>query len=403
MDSTSADRVLLRQDGVTIGLIGLAHLMSHFFQLTMAPLFPRLHEAFGVSYVELGALSTCFYLCSGLSQAVVGILVDRYGARRMLLAGLMMMAAWIALSGLVTRFWMLYPLAVMGGLGNSVFHPADMFVLSARVSPGRLGRAFGIHQFCGTLGWALAPLVSGGLAAFGGWRVALIGAGVIGFVVIALLLRYGTVLDSAPAEGRHGVNGVPVPYAKLIASPAVMMAFGYFLLTSIAGTGFQTFSTASLVEFYGVPLTTAASALTAYLVGSAAGILVGGQLADRTARYVLVAMLGLAGCAGFILLVASGVLPFSLAVAAVSVAGLAQGMTAPSRDILVKMATPKGATGKVFGFVYSGLDAGSTLAPVFFGALLDRHAVQSIFLGIGLLYGVAVLSVLSVSRHRQAE
>jgi MFS family permease len=284
-----------------------------------------------------------------------------------------------------------------------VFHPADFSLLSSQVSKHRLGRAFGIHAFAGTIGFALAPVAVGGLAAVAGWRVALMTAGGVGVVVVALLLRYRAALaGQGPAPAASAATAASIPYARLVTSPAIMMAFSYFLLTAAAGTGFQTFSTAALVEFCKVLPQTAASALTAYLVGSALGILAGGQLADRTTHHVRVAVSGLLICSALILVVAGGLLPFAGIVAAVFVAGLAQGATSPSRDILVKAATPPGATGKVFGFVYSGLDAGSTGAPLLFGAFLDGHAVQAIFLVIALLYAASVFSVVTVSRHPAA-
>ncbi|MDR3436859.1 MFS transporter [Telmatospirillum sp.] len=400
MTEVSADQRQLKQDSLTIGLVSLAHLMSHFFQLCWAPLFPRLHDAFAVNYLELGSVATAFYLTSGISQAFAGILVDRYGARPMLLIGITSMAASIGLSGLVSDFWMLYPLAILAGAGNSVFHPADFSVLSLHVSKQRLGRAYGVHSFSGTLGWALAPVLIGGLAAVAGWRVALVVAGLAGLLVVALLVRFNAVLADAASRDSQESKRAAIPYARLIASPAIMMAFGYFLLTAAAGTGFQTFSTSVFVELYGILPQTATSALTAYLIGSAIGILMGGQLADHTNSHSRVAIAGLLGCAFLILLVASGLLSFVLTTTVVFFAGLAQGITSPSRDILVKMATPPGATGKVFGFVYSGLDAGSTVAPLMFGAFLDRHAIHAIFVGIALLYALSTISVLTVGRSR---
>jgi MFS family permease len=402
MDQAAANSALLRRDTLTIGLVSLAHLMSHFYQLSLAPLFPRLHETFDVSYVELGALSTCFYLASGICQALAGIVVDRYGARPILLAGITTMACSIGLAGLVNQFWMLYPLAVLAGIGNSVFHPADFSLLSSQVSKQRLGRGYGMHAFSGMIGYALGPVVVGSLAVFGGWRLALVAVGLAGLLVIVVLLRFGSLLRTETGHREHAAGGgTPISYAQLVTSPAIMMALSYFLLTALAGTGFQTFCTAALMEFYQVSLPTAAAALTAYLVGSALGMLAGGQIADRTGRHVRVAMTGLAVCAALMLTVASGGLPFAAVMLVVSVAGMAQGITAPSRDILVRMATPPGATGKVFGFVYSGLDAGSTMAPLVFGALLDHHAIRLIFLGVAALYAVSIFSVRSVSRRPQ--
>ncbi|HEY0834615.1 MAG TPA: MFS transporter [Azospirillum sp.] len=400
MSEITGGRATLGRDALIIALVGAAHFSSHFFQLALAPLFPRLHDVFGVSYVTLGSVATTFYLCSGICQAFAGILVDRYGARPMLLAGIATMATCIGLAGLVTEFWMFYPLVALAGIGNSVFHPADFSLLSNRVSPERLGRAYGVHAFSGTAGYAVAPLAVGGIALLADWRTALIAAGLMGWVVVLVMLRFSRELSTDPGRAERKDGGMePISYARLIASPAILMAFSYFLLTAAAGIGFQTFSTASLVELYGVPLELAATALTAYLTASATGILLGGVVADRTTNYTLVAASGLGTAAALMMVVASGGLPFAAVTAVITLAGLAQGITASSRDILVKRATPKGATGKVFGFVYSGLDAGSTVAPLLFGFLLDHHATQLVFAGIGLLFALAIASVFSVARR----
>jgi len=400
MSDITGSRATLGRDALIIALVGAAHFSSHFFQLALAPLFPRLRDAFDVSYVTLGSVATTFYLCSGICQAFAGILVDRYGARPMLLAGIATMATCIGLAGLVTEFWMFYPLVALAGIGNSVFHPADFSLLSSRVSPERLGRAYGVHAFSGTAGYAVAPLAIGGVALLTDWRTALIAAGLMGWVVVLVLVRFSRELATDGAHAGPKDGGMePISYARLITSPAILMAFSYFLLTAAAGVGFQTFSTASLVELYGVPLELAATVLTAYLSASAMGILLGGVVADRTTNYTMVAATGLGLAAVLMMVVASGALPFTAVVAVVTLAGLSQGITAPSRDILVKRATPKGATGKVFGFVYSGLDAGSTVAPVLFGFLLDHHAVTLVFAGIGLLFAMAIASVFSVARR----
>ncbi len=400
MTDIADSRAQLKRDSLVIGLVGSAHFSSHFFQLSLAPLFKPLHEAFDVNYVTLGSLVTCFYLTSGICQAFAGILVDRVGPRPMLLAGIAGMATCIGLAGLVPTFWMFYPLMVLAGIANSVFHPADFSLLSHRVSKERLGRAYSVHAFAGTAGYAVAPKLVAAFAGLG-WRVPLIAAGLLGWLVVLLLVKFSHEL-SAEGTGRARSGGRPMTYAQLVTAPAILMAFSYFLLTAAAGTGFQTFSTTSLVDFYGVTLEAATSVLTAYLVGSATGILLGGLIADRTSRHALVAVIGLASCAALMMVVATGALAFGTATAAIALAGLCQGMTAPSRDILIKAATPPGATGKVFGFVYSGLDAGSTVAPLLFGMLMDNHANHAIFAGFAVLYAVAIVSVLSVSRRGAA-
>lgn len=417
--SPATPHPLAPRDGLIIALVGVAHFSSHFFQLSLAAVFPLLREAFNVNYATLGAVATTFYLTSGIAQAFAGIVVDRFGARPMLLIGIATMATSIAAYGMIDQFWMFYPLAVLAGLGNSVFHPADFSLLSSRVSPARMGRAFGVHAFCGTIGFASAPLVVGGLAYLFDWRTALIAAGIFGWIVVALLMRFSRELGSdgetarapAVAPGRGGGHGGAAPadatpvkfsYAKLITTPAIVMAFSYFLLTAAAGSGYQTFGASSLVEIYGVTASVAVTALTAFMVAQAVGILTGGVLADRTDRHALIAGCGLATASMLMLTVASGILSFNGVLAVVTLAGLSQGLTAPSRDILVRAATPKGATGKVFGFVYSGLDAGSTIAPLMFGLLLDHHMTRWVFVMIAVFYGLAVLSALTVARQGAA-
>lgn len=418
--SPAAPHPLAPRDGLIIALVGVAHFSSHFFQLSLAAVFPLLREAFNVNYATLGAVATTFYLTSGIAQAFAGIVVDRFGARPMLLIGIATMATSIAAYGMIDQFWMFYPLAVLAGLGNSVFHPADFSLLSSRVSPARMGRAFGVHAFCGTIGFASAPLVVGGLAYLFDWRTALIAAGIFGWIVVALLMRFSRELGSdgetarapAAAPGRGGGHGgaasadaapVKFSYAKLITTPAIVMAFSYFLLTAAAGSGYQTFGASSLVEIYGVTASVAVTALTAFMVAQAVGILTGGVLADRTDRHALIAGCGLATASMLMLTVASGILSFNGVLGVVTLAGLSQGLTAPSRDILVRAATPKGATGKVFGFVYSGLDAGSTIAPLMFGLLLDHHMTRWVFVMIAVFYGLAVLSALTVARQGAAQ
>ncbi|HZH29113.1 MAG TPA: MFS transporter [Azospirillaceae bacterium] len=405
----------VRRDATVIGLVGAAHFSSHFFQLAIPPLFPLLRTELGVGYAELGMIPSVFFLVSGICQALVGVLVDRNGAKPVLLAGLALLATATGLAGLVSDYWMLLPLAALAGMGNSVFHPADLSILSHKVSPARMGRAFSIHQLGGTLGYAAAPVAVFGFAALVGWRTALVGAGVLGLCVVALLAAAGDRIATEPGAGkasprrptggqppRPDTQGAqPVGYAALISSPAMIMAFLYFLLASAGGSGVQTFSIPALIKLYDLAPALASNALTGYLLASAAGIFAGGLLADRTARHDRVAITGLVVGTCLMLTAASGTLPVAPVLVLLAGAGFCVGATAPSRDMLIRAATPKGATGKAFGFVYSGLDAGSTLAPAVFGILLDAGFPQAVFLGVGLLYGLTIFTVIQVRRGRR--
>jgi MFS family permease len=382
-----------------IGLIGLAHTFSHFFQLSLPPLFPLLRHAFGVGYAELGLLTTFFFIASGLSQTPAGFLVDRFGARRVLCCGLGLLAGSILLCGLAPGYWSLMPLMVLAGMGNSVFHPADYSILTASVERGRLGRAYGIHTLGGNIGWALAPITMLGLATLLGWRGALVTAGVAGLVVLGVLLLQAPALHDGRRAGAAGGRARLGDVAAVFASRPILLCFAYFVLLSIASVGLQNFLPATLAALRGLDLATGSTALTALLLGSSAGILAGSVAADRGLRHDLVVAGGLALAAALVLLVASIPLASPALIALLAAAGFAMGITTPSRDMLVRGATPAGATGKVFGFVYSGLDVGGAAAPTVVGLLLDGgHPAQALWLSASALL-LAVFTATSLRRR----
>ena len=393
----------LRRDTAVMTLVGLAHYTSHVLQLTLPPLFPILHDEFGVSFTELGLIVTVFYVASGLGQAAAGVLVDRYGAQRLLLGGLILLSAAVALIGLVPSYWMFLPLALVAGLGNSVFHPADLSILSHCVSGSRLGRAYAVHGVSGALGYATSPVLVAALAAYGNWRLALGVVGVAGLVVALVLyvnrhlLVYAQTSSARPAEAGQR----RLAYLRMVGSPVVLMAFAYFAMTAFAGSGIQTFSITALVSGYGVALQVATLGLTGYLFGSASGMVLGGFLADRTRQHHRVAMSGIA-TAGTLMLLMSAVAGHALAVVPVMIlAGIANGITAPSRDVLIRRAAAGAGMGSVFGFVYSGFDLGSSTAPLLFGALLDHQAPHAVFVAIACAFALAVPTVMQV-QHRAA-
>ena len=388
----------LRRDVRVIGLIGAAHFFSHFFQLVLPPLFPLLKTVFGVSYVALGLTMSVFFAASGIGQTLSGFLVDRVGAHRVLMGGMALFAGSIALAGLVPTYWMLLPVALLAGLGNSVFHPADYSILNSSVDPRRIGRGYSAHAISGNLGWAVAPSVVVGLTAHFGWRVALVTVGGLGLAMVAVLATQGGTFGPV----RSGARGKSaVADMRLLLTAPILSAFAYFAFIATALIGVQTFGVTGLVRVYDTPMALATAALTAFLFGGAAGILAGGMLADRTNRHDLVAVAGLIAAAILMMLLATGSVAASLLPVVLAVAGFSQGVTGPSRDMLVRAATPPGASGKVFGFVYSGLDLGSCLVPVAFGWLLDHGDPRMLFLAVGVLMLCTIGTVVQVRRSAQ--
>lgn len=388
-----------RQEASTLGAVGVAHFCSHLLQLALAPLFLFMREDLNVSFFALGLVLSTFYLCSGVGQVVSGILVDRFGAHRLLLCGLLLQGTATAAMGLAPHYALLLPLAALAGLGNSVYHPADLSILSHRIAPARLGRAFAAHVIAGSMGFALSPIVSGAIGLTYGWRAALLA---MGLAVVAIgfgLVAWRGALKVAPAAP-HGGATAPAPgFLAVLAMPVVLMAFLYFVLTSISLSGIQSFAIVALQEGFAASVALATLAVALYQVGNSAGVALGGYVADRTARHHLVAMGGLAVACALGLLAAMLVVPPQVTVALVALTGASMGITTPSRDLLVRAAAPAGATGKVFGVVYSGYDIGSLLGPLLFGLLLDHHLPRLVFVGAAVPLGLAVATAFAVRRR----
>jgi MFS family permease len=385
-----------RRDARVIGLVSLAHSLSHFFQLALPPLFPLLKSEFDVSFAALGALVGVFYVASGLTQFAAGFAVDRIGARPVLLSGAALIAGSTLLASLAPGIGWLYPVAALMGIGNGVFHPADFAILNANVTPGRLGYAYSTHGIGGNLGYALAPVVSYALGAAFGWRIALAAMGTLGIVVLGVIATQRALLSSHRAHDAH-LHTLKGSIALFVQAP-IVLCFAYFMVQTIATIGLQTFTPAALNTGFAVPLALATSAVTAYLLGGTAGILAGGFLAARTTRHDRVAAAGLLAGALLLALVAAVAIPPPLLLPLFAAAGFALGSTGPSRDLIVRNATPKGAAGRVYGFVYSGLDLGATLGPIWFGFLLDHALAREMFFVVAALLVAAIGTVVQVRR-----
>lgn len=406
MDATAAVKAG-RRDAKVLGLISTGHFMSHFFFLTLPPLFPLLKEAFGVTYTELGLMMTAIYGASGLAQVPVGFLVDRVGARVVLTVGLILMSLGFGLVGVAPTFWAVIPLVIVAAVGHSVFHPADYAILNASISPSRMGRAFSIHTFAGHLGSAIAPVAMIFVAALINWRAALLMAGVAGLLVMAALsTQWRTLHDDAlpkkrrdaPSETAAAPEPAPDGVALLLSRPMILF-FLFFAAISMTSTGMQAFSVSALVALRDMPVAAASAALTAYLFSSAAGILIGGQISDRTERHDLVAAFMFVLTVVFMLVLATVNLPLAALVALMIVMGIGQGIIRPARDMMLRAAAPQGSIGKVFGFVSAGIAAGSAVAPIPFGMMLDAGRPEWVFYLIAIFTVVALATVLAPKKR----
>lgn len=392
------------RDARVIGFIGVAHGISHFYQLVLPPLFPAIKDELSISYTALGFAVSLLYAVSGICQTAAGFVVDRFGAHRVLVAGLALCGVGAIMAGLAQSYPMLLVAVVIAALGNSVFHPADFSILNGSVSAGRIGRAYSMHGLLGNLGWVAAPATIFPLSLVIGWRGALMTVGLIGIVAAIVIATQYQVLRDDRSAARSGTGAAepvsPTPIGVLFSTP-VLLCFAYFAFLAMALIGLQSFLVSTLEALYAIPVEAAQIALTAFLVGSSAGVLAGGFLADWTTRHDMVAGTGLAIGSAIALLLALGLTPVALLAVFLAFTGFAMGATNPSRDMLIRAATPKGSSGRVYGFVYSGLDLGSSLTPVAFGWLLDHGEPRLVFYAVAAVLALAILTVAGVGRQVQ--
>ncbi len=367
-----------------VASVCLAHLVSHYYIVLLAPLFVFIRADYDVSYTELAFALTVFNLVSTVLQTPTGFFVDRTDARLNLVAGLVLGAGAVAIAGLVDSFWVFIAMFGVMGLANTVFHPANYSLLSTHVPSERLTKAFSYHTCAGMAGSAIAPVTLLFMQDYVGWRGAFLGAAAFGFVAALVVLlqreppvertnRSAVVDEVTPADK-------PLDGWTLLMSPPILLNLVFFLMVSIVGGGLSQFLVVGLVALHETPLSIANSALTGLLAMTAVGVLAGGILAARAPKHNLITGCGLlvAGLAT----AAVGVWDPGafLLIALVSLSGLATGITFPSRDVIVRNAAPSGSFGKVFGFVSTGLHVGGMVSPLIFGQLLDHGEPQWVFL-----------------------
>ncbi|MDX3894810.1 MFS transporter [Pusillimonas sp.] len=402
-----------RRDWKIIGLIGAGHSCSHFFQLVFPTLFLPLAAEFGYDFVQLGLLASIFFIVSSLGQASSGFVVDRIGPTPVLRFGLACFVVSGVLIGLSSNYAMLVLAAVIGGAGNSVFHPVDFSIINHRISSRRLGHAFSTHGFTGNLGWALTPVFMTTLIHLANWRVAAFGAA--GLVAVVLFLIWvGRDLLAGRNEERSMVKpkagetpdlaqqSVGRTLATLLVQPALWGAFFFFACTSIALSAVQNYTIPMLGDVYGIDKVMAGTTLSAYMLASALGMIAGGFLVNATPNTERTVAMSLIVAGVLLVLLASGVLISPLAMVVVGLAGFCAGVSTPSRDMLIRRVTPKGATGTVYGLVYSGMDVGASLGPVGFGLMLDAGHTQGPWIGAAIAFVAASGLAMMVARSVNA-
>ena len=389
-----------------IGLISLAHGSSHFFHLVLPPMFPWLKNEFALSYAELGLLMSIFFVVSCIVQAASGFLVDRVGARPVLFAGV----ALLSLAGLTysqsTGYSMLILGAVIAGLGNGVFHPVDYTLINHKVSPPNLPYAYSMHGVTGYLGWAAAPAFMVAIAELSDWRMAFLSAAALEALILLILwLNKSRLVDdvrerhaqSHADEQISSPGSAPASAFAFLKLPAVWLCWIFFFFSMASTSSLQSFAPSALFKVYQIPMDVGSYFITLLALGSAGGVLFGGYLAAKLRAPERIVSSCLSVTVVMCLLLATGLVSAEIIPFIFFALGFGYGVVAPSRDLLVKQATPKGVSGRVYGIVYSGIDLGAAVGPFIFGFFMDAGLPKALFMGISLFQIMIIPTVFKVS------
>ena len=380
-----------------VGLVGAAHFYSHFYFLLLPLMFPILYDLYGVGYTELGIGFAVFSVCTMVFQTPIGFVVDRFGARWILMAGVAVESLVLALFGIYQTYTGYLVLMAIAGMANAVYHPCDYSILTRSIDRDSLGKAFSIHTFCGQSGSVAAPVIIIMITAGLSWTYALMLCGLLGVIILAALIigiRGVQLPGSDEVESTHQKR---TGSFRLLFSAPILLGWLFFFGFAMSSTGLYDFSVSAFTEIYDATLAQAGIVIWLFLAADAVGILWAGVLAHRWKNHELVVancFIIVAACMFFIMLV-----PMSLAMLAIPmmIAGLFYGFIAPSRDMIISNLAPAKDMGKVFGTITTGFNAGGIIGPPLFGFLLDMGDPYSIFWGAGVICILSIFTVIKPS------
>ena len=393
----------LDEEVTTVGLVTGGHFLSHFYLLTFPPLFPLLRAELSLTNTELGVIVAVLSAAMVL-QVFVGEVVDRVGAKRVFVAGIVLTALGVFVAGMAPSYLALLAFAGLSGLGQSAFHPAGYPLLETVSDPDRVGKNFSIHTFGGYVGFAVVPLVVGTLGFTYGWRTALLAVGSIGLVyavVVAFALSpvYRTNMNGDDADSEASSDRQPTNVREVFLRPVILVMAAFFILVTMASIGIQSFTTILAIDGFELTETTGNTALSVFFAGTALCVLVGGVLADRYEPTGVILIAATVSALAMFALVADILsITQTTFIALFALSGGAYGLTFASRDRLVSTYAAAQSTGRSFGFVFTVSALGQLISPVLLGAVIDFSVVTNAFVLVGAFFLLSGLVVLVLRR-----
>jgi predicted MFS family arabinose efflux permease len=370
-----------------------AHFTHHVSNSLLNPLLPFIRDSFGLTYGQSGWLVSAFAMSLGLSNAPIGMLADRFGARRVVVFGLFLTGLISVAVGLAGSYWSLFALLIVMGLIHGSYH-APASALMARIYPASArGSAIGLHITGGHLSFFVVPATAGWLVTqTGTWSTPYI------WLAWAPVLAGIWIWYLAPKDHERP-EGNPDRLAVFKELGGIVRMVGPLVSTSIlfqvAQAALVAFTTLYLVDvrsiepalaavYFGIPQLVG-------LLGSPAA----GYLSDRIGRRaVILIALGMMGPS----FLALTLVPNELVLLPLIVLGVAAAMRQTPTEVLVMDTAPAHRRATALGAYHMLVQQSGGLAAPALGILASIAGIGAAFTGLCAALGLASIAVVAGAR-----
>jgi len=355
-----------------------------------SPILPFYIENMGASGTALGLLNASYAVLRLIFGPIWGGISDRYGRKRVLMAGISGFALTMVWFGLADRLWMLFAARVLAGILSSATAPTTMAYISDNAPDGELSKGLGRLSAASGIGAILGPLLGGLVAGDSLSRPFFIAAGLAGVSLILawLFLPESKMSQAAPGEDKNVIN--LKEWGAAISGPAGR----YFLMTFISTSGLYIFS--NIFGLYGLERFGFGTQEVGFvymalgMVSMAAVGLLAGPASKHLGDTRLVTLGFLVGA------VSIGLMPLSRGLAGIVIlTAIMAAAISLEGTALVSMTARKAETaqGVTMGLSNSFVSMGRIIGPVVSGALLDVHLDLPFLCAAGLLAAAFFISL----------
>lgn len=381
-----------------------AHAVIHAAAVLLPLVYPILHQAYGLSYTQIGLLITIPNLVGGLVQLVFGYL-GRYLARKTMIgAGNMLVGLSLFLTGLASTFPGFLAWGLLRSLGGAPQHPVGSALLTDSFARERRGFALAAHVAGGNVGTLLVPTIGGILIAHFGWQPTLMLFALPGVVIgslVVLFVREPMIMSPEKVAGVPSLAGPsdnPAMWLRLL-GPLRRRAVLVIILAAIIAAGgrgvgiLTTYVPLYLSSNLGLAAPLVATLFTLLLIGSVIGPLLAGRGSDRLGRRPML-FLSYGGAALFTILlplVALWHLPLGVLVAVITLLGLFAYAESPLLQAYLADSAPDREKDAAFGWYFTLAFGIGSLWGVVLGTLIDRTGFATAFWVMSGSYVLAAL------------